>query len=88
MNVIKWGKTCWEYANGQKIYVDGKNILRGLSAPTSIYMYMTIIFKDLFLWNHFANQSQTLCGASLGKASESYYKWSRSYNQDGRHAYK
>ena len=26
--------------------------------PRTIYMYMTIIFKHLLLWNHLANQSQ------------------------------
>ena len=40
-------------------------------APRAICMYMTIIFKNLFLLNHSANKSQNLCGASLGKASES-----------------
>ena len=32
--------------------------------------------------------SQTLCGASLGKGNERYYKWSRSHDQDGHHDYK
>ena len=35
-----------------------------------------------------ANQSQTLCGASLGRGNVSLYKWSRSHDQDGRHGYK
>ena len=35
-----------------------------------------------------ANQSQTSCGASLGRGNESLYKWSRSHDQDGRHGYK
>ena len=34
-----------------------------------------------------ANQAQILCGASLGKGNESLYKWSRSHDQDGRHAH-
>ena len=37
---------------GQKIYVfEKKNVLRKLSAPCpgAIYMYITIIFKHLFL---------------------------------------
>ena len=34
------------------------------------------------------NQSQTSCGASLGRGNESLYKWSRSHDQDGRHRYK
>ena len=32
-DVIKWGETCWEYANGQNINVYEKNVPRGLSAP-------------------------------------------------------
>ena len=56
--------------------------------PGTIYMYMTIIFKQLFLRNCLANQSQTLCGASLGRGNESLYKWSRSRDQDGHHGYK
>ena len=50
-------------------------------------MYMTIIFKHL-LRDGLAKQSQTLCGASLGKVNESLYKWSRSHDQDGRHGCK
>ena len=56
--------------------------------PRAIYMYMTIILKHHLLWNHLANQSQTLCGAFLGRGNESLYKWSRSHDQDGRHGYK
>ena len=44
-------------------------------------------FKDLLLWNRWANQNQTSCGASLGRGDESLYKWSRSHDQDGRHAH-
>ena len=59
-------RTCWKYANGQKIYVYEKNVFSGLFAPAPglffIYMCMTIIFKH-----------QTLCGASLVKGNESKY---------------
>ena len=36
------GETCWEYANGQKIYVDGKKIdPRRLSAPAlGLYIHV------------------------------------------------
>ena len=44
-------------------------------------------FKHLLLQNCLANQSQILCGASLGRGDESLYKWSRSHDQDGRHAH-
>ena len=46
------------------------------------------IFKHLLLWNRLTNQSQILCGASLGRGNESLYKWSRSHDQDGRHTQK
>ena len=55
---------------------------RPLSSSSSSTM-----FKHLLLWNRFANQSQILCGASLGRGNESLYKWSRSHDQDGRHAH-
>ena len=45
------------------------------------------IFKRLLLWNRLANQSQILCGASLGRGNESLSKWSRSHDQDGRQAH-
>ena len=32
-------------------------------------------------------KSQILCGAPLGRGNESLYKWSRSHDQDGRHAH-
>ena len=34
---------------------------------------------------HMTNQSQILCGTSLGRGKESIYKWSMSHDQDGRH---
>ena len=45
------------------------------------------IFKRLLLRNRLANQSQILCGASLGRGNESLYKWSRSHDQDGHLAH-
>ena len=32
-DVIKWGETCWEYANGQKIYVYEKKCPQGVVYP-------------------------------------------------------
>ena len=43
------------------------------------------IFSSETAW---PNQSQTSCGASLGRGNESLYKWSRSHDQDGHHGYK
>ena len=49
-------------------------------------MYMTIIFK-LLLSSCLANQSQILCGGSLGKRDKNLYKWSKSHDQDGHHSH-
>ena len=43
--------------------------------------------KDLLLQNRFANQSQILCGASLGRRNKSLFAASGSHDQDGRHAH-
>ena len=45
------------------------------------------IFKNLLLRNHWANQSQISYGASIEWGNESLFNWSRSHNQDGRHAH-
>ena len=45
------------------------------------------IFKRLLLWNHWANFAQISYGASLGWGNKTLLKWSRSVDQDGRHAH-
>ena len=45
------------------------------------------MLKDLLLQNCLANQSQILCGASLGRGNKSLCAASGSHNQDGRHAH-
>ena len=45
------------------------------------------MLKDLLPLNHLANQSQILCGASLGMGNESLFAVSGSHDQDGRHAH-
>ena len=45
------------------------------------------IFKRLLLWNRWANFAQISYGASLGWGNEKLLKWSRSVDQDGRHAH-
>ena len=44
-------------------------------------------FKRLLLQNRWADQSQILCGASLGRKNESLFAASGSHDQDGRHAH-
>ena len=43
-------------------------------------------FKHLLLRNRLPDQSQILCGASLGRGKESLFAASWSHDQDGRHA--
>ena len=59
----------------------------GVRVASLLSSSSSTMFKHLLLRNRFANQSQILCGASLGRGNESLYKWSRSHDQDGRHAH-
>ena len=45
------------------------------------------MLKDLLLRNRWSDQSQILCGASLGRGNESLFAASGSHDQDGRHAH-
>ena len=45
------------------------------------------LFRHLLLRNCWVNQSQISYGASMGLGNESLFKWSWSYDQDGRHAH-
>ena len=57
---------------------------------SSVCVYVCVyvnIFKQLLLRNHWANQIQISYGASMGWWNESLFNWSRSHDQDGRHAY-
>ena len=45
------------------------------------------MLKDLLLQNCLANQSQILCGASLGRGNKSLFTASGAHDQDGRHAH-
>ena len=44
-------------------------------------------FKHLLLRNRWADQSQILCGASLGRGNDILFAASGSHDQDGRHAH-
>ena len=59
----------------------------GVRVSSLLSSSSSTMFKHLLLRNRFANQSQILCGASLGRGNESLYKWSRSHDQDGHHAH-
>ena len=45
------------------------------------------MLKDLLLRNRWADQSQILCGASLGRGNNILFAASWSHDQDGRHAH-
>ena len=45
------------------------------------------MLKHLLLRNRLADQSQILCGASLGRGNEILFAASGSHDQDGRHAH-
>ena len=45
------------------------------------------MLKHLLLRNRSADQSQILCGASLGRGNEILFAASGSHDQDGRHAH-
>ena len=55
--------------------------------PSSVVVRpSSTMLKDL-LRNRFANQSQILCGASLGRENDILFAESGSHDQDGRHAH-
>ena len=45
------------------------------------------MLKDLLLRNRLADQSQILCGASLGRGNDILFAASGSHDQDGRHVH-
>ena len=45
------------------------------------------MLKDLLLRNRWADQSQILCGASLGRGNDILFAASGSHDRDGRHAF-
>ena len=52
------------------------------SASASFTMLKGLLFR-----NRFANESQILCGASLGRGNDILFAASGSHDQDGRHAH-
>ena len=56
-----------------------------MSVCPSSYVFHN--FKHLLLRNRLPDQSQILCGASLGRGNKSLFAASGSHDQDGRHAH-
>ena len=52
-----------------------------------IFVWENKKFKRLLFWSLWANVAQTSCRASLVWGNERLLKWSRSIDQDGRHAH-
>ena len=68
--------------------------LKYTHAPASVVVrrtsYVVVVvhnFKHLLLRNRLPDQSQILCGASLGRGNESLFAASGSHDQDGCHAH-
>ena len=59
----------------------------GPSVCPSVVRRPFTMLKDLLLQNRLANQSQILCGASLGRGNDILFAASGSHDQDGRHAH-
>ena len=55
--------------------------------PSSVVVVVVNNFKHLLLQNRWADQSQILCGASLGRGNDILFAPSGSHDQDGRHAH-
>ena len=57
--------------------------------PSSVDVRQSVVnnFKRLLLRNRWADQSQILCGASLGRGNNILFAASGSHDQDGRHAH-
>ena len=47
----------------------------------------SVVVHNLLLRNRFANQSQILCGASLGRGNDILFAASGSHDQDGLHTH-
>ena len=53
--------------------------------PLSVRRRPSTMLKHLLLRNHLADQSQILCGASLGRGNKILFAASGSHEQDGCH---
>ena len=55
--------------------------------PSSTSLYVVVHNFKHHLQNRLLDQSQILCGASLGRGNEIFFSASGSHDQDGRHAH-
>ena len=59
----------------------------GVRRTSTVRRPSSTMLKHLLLRNRLADQSQILCGASLGRGNEILFVASGSHDQDGRHAH-
>ena len=71
---------------GELIVYQWSGVRRPSVRPSSVRPSSTML-KDLLLRNCWADQSQILCGASLGRGNYILFVASGSHDQDGRHAH-
>ena len=95
---LEWGKLLQSHLMEENLQlktilikntVNEKNLTPGGCLPLSsgyIHVYYHYYQTSSSL-KPLGQSKQILCGASLGSRKESLYKWYRSHDQDGRHAY-
>ena len=71
---------------GELIVYPWSGVHRPSVRPSSVRRLSTML-KHLLLRNRLADQSQILCGASLGRGNDILFTASGSHDQDGRHAH-
>ena len=59
----------------------------GVRPSSTVVRRPFTMLKNLLLQNRLANQSQILCGASLGRGNDILFTASGSHDQDGCHAH-
>ena len=72
---------------GELIVYPWSGVRRTSSSVVRPSVRPSTMLKHLLLRNRLANQSQILCGASLGRGNNILFAASRSHDQDGRHAH-
>ena len=73
---------------GEVIVYQWSGVRRPSVRPSSVRRpSSSTMLKDLLLRNRWSDQSQILCGASLGRRNDILFAASWSHDQDGRHAH-